>query len=453
MSIATTGRIIKIDAKNRTMKVRGSEGPAARSAAPPEMKESLWQRIGVKMPNMRMPGGITISLPGRTTKVPTAKPAPDINNLNEYTVVTNNETVFQDGIDSLRFEDFKSGETISIHGLFSGSTLTVGTGTSPGHALVQGSTGVDGFIQYNAGTFNTTGNLVVAGTVRLSDAARNAGGTPTNKKTLEAGTIEFDTYANLNTATATVTGGLVDLNDNDALFHANTLSGNGTFDVGMMIRSARNGGSWNGNGLTSTAAKNNAQKVTGLGAITGAQYRGSHSGTTSFNGRALVNTDTVVKYTYNGDADLSGKVDGSDYSQIDSNFNNQVTLGVNIGGWFNGDFDYNGKIDGSDYSLIDAAFNAQGAVVLGRGNPNGGELAGPDAVHQSVSDSVMPIKQYFAKLDPNREDKLLNAKMLVDGGDLGGVTPPAGQAVPEPATLGLIGVSMLGALARRRRTR
>ena len=124
MSIATTGRIVKIDAKNRTMKVRGSEGPAVRSAAPGDMKESLWQRIGVKMPNMRMPGGITISLPGRTTKAP-AKPAPDVaNNLNEYTVVANSDTVFQDGIDPLRFEDFKSGETISIHGLLSGSTLT-----------------------------------------------------------------------------------------------------------------------------------------------------------------------------------------------------------------------------------------------------------------------------------------------------------------------------------------
>jgi hypothetical protein len=125
MSIATTGRIVKIDAKNRTMKVRGSEGTAARNATPPEMKESLWQRIGVKMPNMRMPGRITIALPGRTTKAPTSKPTPDItNNLNEYTVVTNTDTLFQDGIDSIRFEDFKSGETISIHGLLNGSTLT-----------------------------------------------------------------------------------------------------------------------------------------------------------------------------------------------------------------------------------------------------------------------------------------------------------------------------------------
>jgi Domain of unknown function (DUF5666) len=122
MSIATTGRILKIDAKNRTMKVRGSEGSGVRNVAAPDVKESLWQRIGVKMPNMRMPGGITISLAGRTTKVPATKP--DTNNLNEYTVVTNSDTVFQDGLDSLRFEDFKSGETISIHGLLNGSTLT-----------------------------------------------------------------------------------------------------------------------------------------------------------------------------------------------------------------------------------------------------------------------------------------------------------------------------------------
>src|SRR5580765_2649094 len=123
MSIATTGRIVKIDAKNRTMKVRGSEGPMTRNVSAPEMKESLWQRIGVKMPNMRVPG-ITIALPGHTTKTPASKPTPEAANLNEYTVVTNSDTVFQDGIDSLRFEDFKSGETISIHGLLNGSTLT-----------------------------------------------------------------------------------------------------------------------------------------------------------------------------------------------------------------------------------------------------------------------------------------------------------------------------------------
>jgi hypothetical protein len=122
MSVATTARIIKIDAKARTMKVRGSDGPAVRSV--PEIRESLWQRIGVKMPSMKVPGGIMISLPGRNNKTPQAKPTPDIVNTNEYTVLTTNETVFQDGPDTLRFEDFKTGETISIHGQLNGAVLT-----------------------------------------------------------------------------------------------------------------------------------------------------------------------------------------------------------------------------------------------------------------------------------------------------------------------------------------
>jgi hypothetical protein len=63
----------------------------------------------------------------------------------------------------------------------------------------------------------------------------------------------------------------------------------------------------------------------------------------------------LVKYTWYGDADLSGTVDGSDYSRIDNGFLNHLT------GWQNGDFNYDGVIDGSDYTLIDNTFNRQGA--------------------------------------------------------------------------------------------
>ena len=121
VSIATTGRIVRVDLRTRSLKVRGSsDGPAVRNAS--EMKESLWQRLGVRMPAVRVPG-ITISLPGRTAKTAAAKPVPDTFNLNEFTVLTTDDTMFQDGIDSLRLEDFRSGETISIHGVLNGSTL------------------------------------------------------------------------------------------------------------------------------------------------------------------------------------------------------------------------------------------------------------------------------------------------------------------------------------------
>ena len=97
-SIATTARIIRINSRTRTLVVRSSESPAARSVSDLEVS---WTMI---------PGGIPVSLPPRSGS--------------EYTVVTTSDTAFQDGSDPLQFEDFKRGETISIHGVKSGHTLT-----------------------------------------------------------------------------------------------------------------------------------------------------------------------------------------------------------------------------------------------------------------------------------------------------------------------------------------
>src|SRR5262245_16897594 len=100
LSVATTARIIKIDAKARTMKVRGAEGSAPKTA--PEFKESLWQRIGVKMPSVKVPS-ISIALPGKANRTPQIKPDV-VANPNEYMILTTNDTAFQDGPDALRFE-------------------------------------------------------------------------------------------------------------------------------------------------------------------------------------------------------------------------------------------------------------------------------------------------------------------------------------------------------------
>jgi len=122
ISIATTGRIVKIDLKNKTLKVRGSDGQglSVRNVHQnlSQMMVGLKQRIGVMLP-----GGITIALPGRTAKTP-SKQAEDINSLEEYTVVVTHDTVFQDGAEYIEFDDFRTGETISIHGSLDGNTLT-----------------------------------------------------------------------------------------------------------------------------------------------------------------------------------------------------------------------------------------------------------------------------------------------------------------------------------------
>jgi hypothetical protein len=69
----------------------------------------------------------------------------------------------------------------------------------------------------------------------------------------------------------------------------------------------------------------------------------------------VINSDVLIRYTFYGDANLDGHVDGSDYSRIDNGYLTHAS------GWFNGDFNYDGTINGSDYTLIDNAFNTQGA--------------------------------------------------------------------------------------------
>jgi hypothetical protein len=120
ITIATTGRILKVDLKTRTLKMRGSDQtfPSIRNVSQnfTQMVQGLKQHIGVTLP-----GGITIALPGHKTPV---KSAAETNNLDDYIVVVTRDTVIQDGSESIRLEDFKTGETISIHGVLSGSTVT-----------------------------------------------------------------------------------------------------------------------------------------------------------------------------------------------------------------------------------------------------------------------------------------------------------------------------------------
>ncbi len=66
-------------------------------------------------------------------------------------------------------------------------------------------------------------------------------------------------------------------------------------------------------------------------------------------------TSILVKFTWFGDSNLDGVVDGSDYALIDTGF----TAGGALGGWVFGDYDYSGTIDGSDYALIDTGFLSQ----------------------------------------------------------------------------------------------
>ncbi len=176
--------------------------------------------------------------------------------------------------------------------------------------------------------------------------------------------------------------------------------------ISGLVQIGRNGGAWNGTrgiitSQTQATNPNNTNTfLTTLAVASAADVKHlSGAQTALFAGQTVGATDTLVMYTYAGDANLDGKIDADDYFQIDSNYNKTNT---NPGfGYFRGDFNYDGKINGDDYFLIDASFLGQSGTVIAHGEPVGG---------------------------------------------LGGVV-----AVPEPGTISLLSLAAMSCLGRRRR--
>ena len=172
--------------------------------------------------------------------------------------------------------------------------------------------------------------------------------------TVNAGTVTLAPAAGGASSLALLSvapGAALDLTDNDLV------TGTPKSTVETLVRNGRNAGAWTGTGgITSTNARNLA--TTGLGVLSGAEYT-SVGGNGTFSGLAYAATDTLVKYTWNGDANFDGRVTFDDYVKIDTGFNAGLT------GWLNGDFNYSGAVSFDDYVLIDIAFNQQNGT-LGR---------------------------------------------------------------------------------------
>jgi len=130
-------------------------------------------------------------------------------------------------------------------------------------------------------------------------------------------------------------------------------------------------------------------------------------GNDSVHGAAASANQIEIAYTLDGDANLDGKVDASDFSIFAPNFGLNTTLG-----WEAGDFNYDGKVDASDFSAFAPNFGLQ---------DNGTAVA-------------LPAADYAA----------LGAFAAANGLSI--------SSVPEPASAAIVLLSA-GALLRRRRSR
>jgi autotransporter-associated beta strand protein len=236
--------------------------------------------------------------------------------------------------------------------------ITAGTG---GYALQSGS--ASAILAGGVAATKTT-----AGTVTLSGANTYTGGTTVSAGTLIAangdalagGSVTIADGALVQaqaglpkavtvTTLATNTTGKLDLTDNSMVIKGMT-----TDQVRGLIQGGFNVGHWNGaTGLDSSTAAANAGGTTAIGYGTaGFLNKSTFKGVTPLN-----TTDVLVKYTYYGDADLSGATTLDDFTLFLGGYQNSGST------WSQGDFDYSGSTTLDDFTLFLKGYQQQGAQL------------------------------------------------------------------------------------------
>jgi len=134
----------------------------------------------------------------------------------------------------------------------------------------------------------------------------------------------------------------LELNDNALI--DNWTGGSQLTTLRDYIVSGFNGDSWNGGGISSSAAA--SKPGTGIGYATAAQL-GSPA---TFAGIPIDNTADLAIFTLLGDANLDRTVDTIDFNLLASSFSKASAL------WFNGDFNYDSSVNTIDFNLLASNF-------------------------------------------------------------------------------------------------
>jgi hypothetical protein len=188
-------------------------------------------------------------------------------------------------------------------------------------------------------------------------------------------TIKVDALSMDNTAKIDVKNNAVVLTGGDV----GTFSGGSYTGISGLVDSGRgSSGHWDGNGIVTSETDATVTGITTVAVMKASEA--ALANPSQFRGQAVTGNDVLVAYTYNGDANLSGKVDADDYFAIDSHYGKSGTAF----GFSKGDFNYDGVINGDDYALIDAAFSGQGAPFSQGAAIVGGVSAVPEPTSAAV---------------------------------------------------------------------
>jgi hypothetical protein len=163
--------------------------------------------------------------------------------------------------------------------------------------------------------------------------------------------------------------GRLDMTDNALILKDNTT---GYGYVRHVIINAYNGGTWDEPGITTSkggtiGSGDYAGKPVALGCADNGNLLVPFS---SFQGQSVDGSNLLVKWTFQGDADLDGDVDVADLGTTASNWQTS-------GDWYQGDFDYDGTIAVNDLGLVATNWQAGvGGPLLVGGDPVQGFLDG-----------------------------------------------------------------------------
>jgi hypothetical protein len=319
-------------------------------------------------------GGLTLAGSGQGTRGDLLRViggATGINvNISPTQVTVNNVTFKISGFEQFQVDGGSGDDTVTL-----ASAIT----NSP---TFNGDAGND-TLNVNAGTYTFTADAQLR-TVNLSVVADNAAIinfnatqhlasltlSGTSRATLSAGGAKLLRTSGLTLGPTTT----LELNDNDLVIQSTPANKAALLTaITALLKTGRNGGAWNGKGIISSAAAVQPGHLTGLAIMLNDRGAGSAI-TANFDGEAVDANTILVKYTWNGDADLSGKIDADDYFNIDRGFANRANPNTPFKGYQNGDFDFSGTIDADDYFLADNAFVSQSGP-LSSGSPAAATVA------------------------------------------------------------------------------
>ena len=204
-------------------------------------------------------------------------------------------------------------------------------------------------------TANLVVNIALSGQVNFNSTQHIDTLNVAGRATLTAGGNKV-----LSLKSLSVTGKL-DLTNNDLIVNYAGTSPLGTWNgsnytgIAGMIQTGFNGGAWDQNGLITSLNDSLIGVYAGLGAAESADILGiTGTQTEVWSGETVDATCVLVKFTYIGDADLNGELNGDDYFYLDSH----VLQSGSVFLWHNGDYDYTGEINGDDYFYLDSSILA-----------------------------------------------------------------------------------------------